>query len=312
MKVGRHTGVALPAGDPTQPVPALDAAALVEAVRTVTGAELVLIGRASGGEVGAAYVRRPDGLECVLSRGADAARLRTAARALAIARRVGLPVPIYLEVIDTGAGVAQLQERLAGRAPTMITAALVDQLVDLVGRLAGLLHGADWMPVPELYLDRSGPGFCVHETLAGYDERTRRLLGWVHEVGRADGSTADGADLVHLDLHPGNVLVDPAGTVTGVVDWDDAGRGDARLGLVTLLFDLEWGRVFDPRYRDLSAGAAEQLERRVLDIEVGRRRMFWAHMSLRQVDWSIRHHGSTLVEHHLDLGLAGLERFDLG
>jgi Ser/Thr protein kinase RdoA (MazF antagonist) len=35
--------------------------------------------------------------------------------------------------------------------------------------------------------------------------------------------------LLHLDLHPYNVLVDDAGKVTGVIDWTNAAAGDPRL-----------------------------------------------------------------------------------
>ena len=42
---------------------------------------------------------------------------------------------------------------------------------------------------------------------------------------------------MHLDFHPGNVLVD-GGRVTGVVDWDGAGRGDRLFDLVTLRFEV--------------------------------------------------------------------------
>ena len=47
---------------------------------------------------------------------------------------------------------------------------------------------------------------------------TRRLLGWVREVGRDWSPTLAGGDAVHGDYHPGNVLA-IGQTVTGVVDW---------------------------------------------------------------------------------------------
>ncbi len=34
-------------------------------------------------------------------------------------------------------------------------------------------------------------------------------------------------------------------------------------------------------------------------------------MSLRQVDWAIRHHPPEVVEHYLEFSLAGVERFAL-
>jgi hypothetical protein len=85
-------------------------------------------------------------------------------------------------------------------------------------------------------LGASGPGYWRHEPLAGYDRRTARLLGWVREVG-AECDAAVGSDLVHLDYHPGNILVSD-GRITGVVDWDGAARGDRHLDPVTFRFDL--------------------------------------------------------------------------
>ncbi len=292
-------------------VPVLDASALVAAFASATGEELTVVGLAAAGQVGAAFVRRADGSESVLSRGGDAAALRLAARALELARSAGLPVPRYENVVTTTGGTVLLQERLPGRPPTRVDDGLLASMLGLADRLTGLLAGASWLPVPDLFLIRSGPGFCIHHSLAGWDDRTRRLLGWVHEVGRDSGSTAPGDDLVHLDFHPENVLVDDTGRITGIIDWDAAGRGDARLALVTLAFDLGWGIRSDHRYAHLSPAVVEQLDDRIAATEPTRRRVFWAHMSLRQVDWAIRHHPPEVVEHYLEFSLAGVERFAL-
>jgi aminoglycoside phosphotransferase (APT) family kinase protein len=115
---------------------------------------------------------------------------------------------------------------------------------------------------------------------------------------------------VHLDFHPGNVLVDGTGQVTGVIDCDAAGRGDGRLAYTTLLSDLEHGRRFIDSYQELTDEAVVRVKGRVNDVEVNRRRMFWAHMSLRQVDWSIRFrfHSRAQVDYYLEYALDGLEQ----
>jgi aminoglycoside phosphotransferase (APT) family kinase protein len=141
----------------------------------------------------------------------------------------------------------------------------------------------------------------LHEPLARYDRRTADVLAWVRDVG-ADGDVADGDDLVHLDFHPGNVLVD-AGAVSGVVDWDGAARGDGRFDLVTLRFYLA---MYAP---ELTPWFDELLDARVPPRV---QRAYWAHMSLRQVDWSIRHHPSAAVDFWLDVSARGRARLGDG
>jgi len=105
----------------------------------------------------------------------------------------------------------------------------------------------------------------------------------------------DGDDLCHLDFHPGNMLVD-GGRITGLVDWDGSCRGNRYLDLVTLRFDLalrapDLTGWLDGLLRD--AVPAEQLA------------AFWAHMSLRLVDWAIRHHGPAEVDLWLSVAALG-------
>lgn len=260
------------------PVPRLDALQLLDDVNRTTGAGLAFVGRAADGQVGAAFVRWPDGRDGVLTRGAGTIDdLRRTAATLDAARRRGLPVPRYQLLAEVPDGVGVVQERLPGRPPAHVDRTLLEAMITQAEQFAGI---APDLPVPSMYLLDSGPGFCLHESLERYDDRTRRLLGWIHEVGRSEPAGMTGDDLVHLDFHTGNALVDNTGNITGIVDWDGIGRGDRYFGLVTLRFDahvrsagLAW---FDELLENL-------LEPAVL-------RLYWAHMALRQVDWSIRHH----------------------
>ncbi|MEZ4520530.1 MAG: phosphotransferase [Thermomicrobiales bacterium] len=68
---------------------------------------------------------------------------------------------------------------------------------------ADLAHALDW-PVPE-----------------AYPERLRAVL---------LQTTGPGDRLVHLDFHPGNVLVNE-GRISGLIDWTNARRGDPRFDL---------------------------------------------------------------------------------
>jgi aminoglycoside phosphotransferase (APT) family kinase protein len=88
------------------------------------------------------------------------------------------------------------------------------------------------------------------------------------------------ADLVHFDFNPANILVED-GTISGVIDWQDPCGGDCAFDLVTLLF-YAWDipAVRDTVWQYLRG-----------QVGPGVLAVYLAHMILRQVDWSIRHHG---------------------
>jgi aminoglycoside phosphotransferase (APT) family kinase protein len=169
-------------------------------------------------------------------------------------------------------------------------------MVSLNARFAGLLADRPGVPVVDLHLTSDGPGFCLHQPLAGHSPRTARLLDWIHEVG-AVTPPVTGTDLVHLDYQPGNVLVDN-GRVSGVVDFDGASRGDRHLDLVTLRFDLT------RRAPHLTGIVDEHLTTADPDMLRG----YWAHMSLRMVDWMIRHYDTDHVDTWLTVAESGMHR----
>jgi hypothetical protein len=109
--------------------------------------------------------------------------------ASAAAARV--PVPRVLGQIEG----AVLLERVPGR-PAGELAATDPERAEAAGRACGALH------------DRLA-GLAAPAGLREIPGRERKLL--------------------HLDLHPYNVLVDDAGEVTGVIDWTNAAAGDPRL-----------------------------------------------------------------------------------
>lgn len=267
----------------------LDVPAIIDKIAEITGVRLILEGPCPGGEVGAAYVRWPDGRRSVLTEG----RSRTGAL-VDRARGAGVPTARQELAAHVDGVRVIVQERLPGTPPATPDAGLVRQMIAVTDRLAGLLTDAPERSPVDLYLTGDGPGFCLHEPLAEYSERTARLLDWVHRVG-ADGSAMLGDDLVHLDFHPGNVLVE-SGRISGVVDWDGATRGDRHFDLVTLRFTLGWQ----------APHLTGPVDERLAAISERRRRAYWAHMSLRQVDWSIRHHDSATVERWLRVAESGI------
>jgi aminoglycoside phosphotransferase (APT) family kinase protein len=275
------------------PVRKIDAAELLREINLSTGADLEYVEAAPGGAVGAAFVRWPDGRAGVLTRGfGSAADLRRTAGILDIARQHGLPVPEYQLVTELPSGTAVVQGRLPGRPPADVDRPLLESMIALTDRFAGLLVDRPDVPTASMYLLESGPGFCLHESLRAYDARTRRLLDWIHEVGRSDPSDMTGDDLVHLDFHTGNVLTE-GGAITGIVDWDGIARGDRLFALVTLRF------ASHSRLPEESSDWFDELLETTLSPAV--LRLYWAHMSLRLVDWSIRHHAPADTARWLDL-----------
>jgi Ser/Thr protein kinase RdoA (MazF antagonist) len=219
---------------------------------------------------------------------------------VAVAHEAGIPAPRYELVAEIDGQVMVLQEQLRGAPSATLTAAQVQAMLALNARMAGLLAGRDELPFIGLHLRSSGPGFCLHESLATFGERTRTLLAWAHEVGR-ERDVADGDDLVHFDFHPGNVLVDREGRLTGLVDWDGAGRGDRAFDLVTLRFDLA------RRAPDLVGPVDDALA----SVSAERLRAYTAHLALRLVDWSIRYHPAAAVDFWLDTSEQLRARFGL-
>ena len=108
-----------------------------------------------------------------------------------------LPVPAVYGQREIGDHAAALLERLPGR-PAAVVAASRPAAARDIGRACGAIHG--------LLAGVAGPA------------RLRRR-------GRDTGTTA----LLHLDLHPLNVLVGDDGAVTGVLDWANTAAGDPLL-----------------------------------------------------------------------------------
>jgi Ser/Thr protein kinase RdoA (MazF antagonist) len=272
----------------------LNASELLARISEAAGVRLVYEGPCTGGQVGAAYVRWPDGRPAVLTwrPGTAKAEVERSAELLTLARKRGLPVPEYQLVVELPDAVVLVQERLPGTVPDDLNAMLLSAMIDCNRRFAGILADRPDVPPIELFLTYDGPGFCLHGPLAEYGRRSARLLSWIHEVGRQVPARMTGHDLVHMDFHQQNVLVGDESTITGIVDWDGTGRGDHRFDLVTLRFAVP------PDRPDLAARLDAELDARLTPDEL---RPYWASMALRMVDWAIRHPTDDVVKQHLAL-----------
>jgi aminoglycoside phosphotransferase (APT) family kinase protein len=272
-----------------------------EAVQAATGVELTVEEACLGGQVGAAYVRHPDGHRSVLTwqpgQRLNTMRSRQLATADALHSR-GYPVPIVelaVEVPTPGHGqaIVLVQELLPGKPVERLDANLLNQAVALNDSQADALADRPDIPAVRLYLLEDGPGFCLHEPLRRHSRRAAALEKWVRDVGHSvPTDVLAGDDAVHTDFQPTNLLTHN-GRITGVVDWDGAGRGDRRLDLVTLRFGV-WPQLADTE-------VVRRLDDLIAAIPTDVLRPSWAHMSLRMVDWAIRHFPPGHAERWLDL-----------
>ncbi|MGH3297132.1 MAG: phosphotransferase, partial [Trebonia sp.] len=122
---------------------------------------------------------------------------------------------------------------------------------------------------------------------------TRALLAVIQQTAdRCLAAIPAREDFVHYDFTLANLLTTGAG-ISGVIDINPpALTGDRAFDLATMLFYL-YDR--DGLRERLRGRALELTERRALDA-------YLAHMMLRQVDWSLRHHpGTHATAHHLRL-----------
>lgn len=282
---------------PWERVERLDAVAMTDAVHASTGIGLELVGPCGGGQVGAAYVRWPDGHLAVLKWRPGAPIEDFARGPLAVAdvlRAAGYPAPAMELAVQVGSAVVTVQQFVPGTEITFLDRALLDQALALNQRQAGALAGRTNIDPMRLYLSSDGGGFCLHEPLRQFSRRTAALERWVRGIAAVYPDELPGDDAVHCDFQPANILARD-GLITGVIDWDGAARGDCRFDLVTLRFGLH--------VMQCDVDVIGKLDK-VLDFFPPEVLLpAWAHMSLRMVDWAIRHFTASEVEHWLDLAV---------
>ncbi len=207
-------------------------------------------------------------------------------------RSAGYPAPATELIAQVGHAVVMVQELLPGTKIDHLDHRGLDQALELNQLQADRLADRPDVPTAEFHLREDGPGYCLHDPLRQHNRRSAELERRITAVGADHPDRMAGHDAVHLDFHPGNLLA-ADGSITGVVDWDGAARGDRRFDLVTLRFGVH-SKEADPGVTRRLDAVLDALPEDVL-------RPAWAHMSLRMVDWAIRHFTPADVEHWLDL-----------
>jgi hypothetical protein len=271
----------------------------VALLREATGEPYELVGRLSGGETGAHEVRhRSDGERLVLKWEIDPASQLLRRDGVELAERLrtqaGWPVPRQL-VIEGHECLFVLQDFMAGGPVRAVTPELADELLRLHGTrlgLGGRRAGSVWAERLIRTLVVGGSGYCQHDPLRRYDARTAAVVREVEALGaRVSPDDFTGSDIVHWDLHPGNLLTED-GKLSAVVDNDFCTVGDASFDLVML--------ALTSTALPCAPGVRHDLFRQAFDpLPPVRRAAYLGHLFIRLLDWPIRRGSVDEVEHWL-------------
>ena len=201
--------------------------------------------------------------------GSQAARVARVGAHRRLGAEAGWPVPAQW-IVDDRDRMYVIQDLVAGVPVEALTHTLVDDLLALHPRRLGLARPGDG-PAAAVELIETltvgGSGYCVHAVPA----RPRRahraaLVGRIEAFGRGlDPAQFPNADLIHWDLHEGNLL-QLDGRLAAVVDNDFVTTGDAAFDLVTLAVaatdrsadDSVRDRLFAAAFDDLDPCAARR------------------------------------------------------
>lgn len=266
--------------------PEIDALGAVVLLSECVGTAHEVVGPLAGGETGATEIRRADGERYVLKWSQDPNDQRSRREGARLAERLrveaGWPSPVQ-ELFDLDDALLIVQQFMPGTDVELISHALVDQVVELHRSRTALAPepASSWGSDMVELLVEGGRGYCLHEPLRNHDARTRRVIERIEEIGRSSHpDELDGRDVVHADLHAGNIL-QRDGRLTAVVDMDYTRVGDAAFDLATLAVS-SLGVGVEP-------GVRERLVELALDtLSDARRRVYVANLVLRNLDWSIR------------------------
>lgn len=276
-----------------------DAAAAVVALSRKSRREFELVGPMDGGETGATEVVRSDGVRFVLKWELDPGIQQSRREGAVLAERLRTeahwPSPRQ-ELIERDGCLLVLQEFMPGEIVENLSHTLVDDVLELHEARLGLqvpIRSSTWAQDMIALLIEGGNGYCLHEPLRRFDRRSRAVIERIEEIGRrTDPADLHAVDIVHNDLHPGNLL-QINGNLTAVVDMDFTRIGDAVFDLTALaVASLEVSADSGVRDRLIELG--------VESLPTAKRRVYVSNFLLRNLDWSIRKNRSSDIEFWLN------------
>lgn len=242
-----------------------------------------LAGKLPGGHQDGAFVlAEPDGRRAVLKR-------LFAPRALPIIRRLhalGYPTPNVLYAGTAPDGTTYLvQEFVPGAPMATLTDAYLDQLFTLNDLQANLNRNPaanaleSWSGyVYEVVFARTSVWAMA---LCNHSPATAGLLNALRQAtSRYAATVLSNTDVVHGDLHNGNILVEH-GQITGVIDMVYAGYGTRAIDLATMLHTMDSDEYAPAIRQRLRAHVIERFGPDVYAICM-------AYRAIVTVDWAIR------------------------
>jgi hypothetical protein len=202
----------------------------------------------------------------------------------------GYPAPIYHIQGEFSQSIYTIQEALPGSPLYQLSSRFLPRLLELnaMQRQIGSRDN-DWpREIVETVLV-GGQGYCQHESLLNHSLESKNLLFEIQRlVSQNKHAIKPANDIVHFDFQPYNILVQEQ-EVTGIIDWDGCCSGDCMFDLVTLFF-----------YAYDDSIVRKQLWLYILGhTSIRTAAVYLAHLLLRQVDWSLRHHQATEGELYL-------------
>jgi hypothetical protein len=274
----------------------VDAAEAVDLLTLLSGEKYLLTRRMSGGETGAhevVHVASETPLIMKWDTSEDSQTLRTEAVALTERLRTdaGWPVPRQ-QTVDGDNCLFVLQELMSGEPIQALTHPIVDEILDLHERRIGLARQEDPSNWPTALIETlvvGGHSYCLHDSLRQYDQRTAQLVSTIEDFGASlQSEDLTGGDIVHWDIHPGNLL-QKEGSLSAVVDTDSAVVGDARFDLVSLAI-ASLALPCESGVRDRLFGVGfDGLDEVPL-------RAYLGHLFIRLLDWPIRRNRPDEIE----------------
>ena len=267
---------------------------LLQYINTAYSTTFQLVERYSNGEQGAFAITDEHGMQCVLKWHPGMRNLDWMLKAKAVTdvlRSAGYPASHFLYIGRTLEGIYSVQVALPGTPIYPLTVALIPRLLALYE-----LQENCALPVQQNWHDEvvrtvlvGGKGYCLHLSLQQHSHETTYLLEELKRLVSAHQHEPHRMkDIVHSDFQSSNILVHN-NQVSGIVDWDAPYAGDRIFDIATLLFysydDLDI-RALLWRY------ALAHASLKLLSV-------YFAHLILRQVDWSLRYHDEATSERYI-------------
>ena len=273
---------------------------LIQQLNTAHQATFIAGNRYTTGEQGAYALTDARGHQFVLKWHPTPDYLERVLYAQAVTEQLrarGYPAPAYAHSGAALGGTYSIQQALPGTPIGHITLQHLPEVLQLQALHAAIQAPAgprDWPLEIIRTVMHGGNGYCHHSSLQQYSPETALMLQTLQRLVSAhQDRITETNEIVHFDFQAANFL-SHQDMISGVVDWEGVCAGDSAFDLATLLFYS----YDDKSARDvLWQYSLTQRPIQVLSV-------YLAHLILRQVDWSLRHHRASTSHRYIARGQA--------